>query len=345
MSARKTFRAPTPPGIRYLQRSQIDTDKWDDCIRQAPNGWIYLRSFYLDALTHWDALVSTDAGGAYAYVMPLPVKKKLGLSYSPVTPMTGQLGIVGREPVPVSMTNDFLRQIPRRFLLVDAILNEFNSPPSISGVDTLARTNLVLPLRAEYRDLYNGYSADGKKNLRRTERAGLVPASDIPPATVVDMYRHAYGKRNRTLTAPMYGRIEALCAACIDRGLGFTLGIRDAENNLQAAGFFGMDDKRIYYLLGAPGPEGRRYSAVHALIDQVIRKYAASGLSLDFEGSDIPSVAAFYRKFGPGERRYHQVRINRLPVWLCRLTGLSKKPAFIPCWPATLPQPPDPPAS
>lgn len=324
MNARSTFRAPTPSRIRYLQRSQIDTKKWDDCILQAPNGWIYLRSFYLDALTDWDALVSTDAGGAYEYVMPLPAKRKLGLSYSPITPMTGQLGIVGREPVSVSMTNDFLRHIPRRFLLIDAILNEFNPPPSIPGVHTMARTNLVLPLRAGYRELYDGYSADGKKNLRRTERAGLVPASGIPPATVVKMYRNEYGKLNRTLTAPMCGRIESLCTACIDRGLGFTLGIRDAENNLQAAGFFGMDDKRIYYLLGAPGPEGRRYSAVHALIDQVIRQYAASGLSLDFEGSDIPSVAAFYRKFGPQERKYYQLRINRLPFWLCRLTGFQK---------------------
>jgi hypothetical protein len=286
----------------------------------SPAGLLYSRSFFLDAITgtDWDALVLED----YTAVMPLPKKKKFGLTYSYAPLFAGQLGITGPTPMPATVTDDFLRRIPRSFLLVDMLFNEYNPPPCLPGAESIPRVNLVLPLQTGYSTLFEGYTGDAKKNLRRTERAGLVPDFDIPIQTVIDLYRNEYGVLNRAFTPGVYDRIAALGTACIEKGLGFTMGIRDAANTLHAAAFFGKDDKRIYYLLGAPGPEGRRYNAVHALVDEVIRKYAASGMELDFEGSDIPSVAGFYRKFGPQMRVYHQVRLTRLPRWLSRLTGV-----------------------
>jgi len=306
--------------IRHLQRKDIDLAKWDTCVTMSPAGFLYSRSFFLDGITGstWDALILDD----YTAVMPLPKKKKYGFTYSYVPALIGQLGIIGPEPAPASITDDFLRHIPRSFLLVDTLINEYNPPPCLPDVEFIPRINLVLPLDAGYPTLYEAYTADAKKNLRRTERASLIPDYDIPVSNVIDLYRHEYGSLNRAFTSSVYENIAATAAACIEKGLGFTLGIRDSANTLHAAAFFGKDDKRIYYLLGAPGPEGRRTSAVHALIDEVIRKYAASGLALDFEGSDIPSVAGFYRKFGPEMRLYHQVRLTRLPRWLGRLTGI-----------------------
>jgi len=34
---------------------------------------------------------------------------------------------------------------------------------------------------------------------------------------------------------------------------------------------------------------------------------------LDFEGSDIPSLAFFYSSFGAVEERYSAIKLNRLP--------------------------------
>ena len=54
--------------IRYLERKEIDTIKWNNCILHAPNGLIYARSFYLDAMAeNWSALVAGD----YQYVITL----------------------------------------------------------------------------------------------------------------------------------------------------------------------------------------------------------------------------------------------------------------------------------
>lgn len=320
MTSPRHTRDLSPRRIHYLQRKDIDIEKWDACIARSPAGFLYSNSFFLDIITgsQWDALVSDD----YTAVMPLPKKKKYGLTYSYIPPLIGQLGIIGADPAPATITDDFLRSIPRSLLLVDTLINEYNPAPSLPGVEFIPRLNLVLPLDAEYPILSESYTDDAKKNLRRTERAGLVPEYNIPVPAVIDLYRNEYGSLNPSFTASVYGNIASVAAACIEKRHGFTLGIRDAAKNLHAAAFFGKDDRRIYYLLGAPGPDGRRYNAVHALIDEVIRKYAASGLELDFEGSDIPSVAGFYRKFGPASRVYHQVRITRYPRWLRRLTGI-----------------------
>ena len=54
--------------IRFLRRSEIDLDKWDDTIAKATHSLPYAFSWYLDAVAeHWDALVMDD----YKAVMPL----------------------------------------------------------------------------------------------------------------------------------------------------------------------------------------------------------------------------------------------------------------------------------
>lgn len=312
----------TGPHIRYLKRQEIDTGRWDRCIRQAPNGWIYMQSFFLDGISgrRWDALVaSSPDSGDYEYVLPLLKKRKYGLWYTYVSPFVGQSGLIGRQPIPPVLIDHFLSHIPSTFRLVDILLNEQNPPPSLPQIQVTHRTNYVLPLRTDYANLCERYTADAKKNLRRTGNAGLFPEGDIPVSTVIGLYRAAYKNKNRFFSSGDYQRIAALCESCISRGHGFTLGIRDQQHHLHAAGFFAIDDKRIYYLLGAPSPEGRKSNAVHALIDAVIRQYAGKELEFDFEGSDIPSVAAFYRKFSPEARQYCQVKLNRLPRWLQRL--------------------------
>lgn len=308
----------TAPNIRYLKREDIDPVRWDNCITRSPNGWLYMRSFFLDSLGPWDALITPDDSGDYNYVMPLPKKKKFGITYSWLPPLCGQLGIVGAAPIPATLVAGFLRSIPPSFRLVHTLLNEQNTPPDIPGIGFHPRRNLVLPLNSGYTELHAHYNADAKKNLRQAYAKHLEPEYGIPMATVASMYKAAYGEGNRAYFGNDYRRVTRLCEVCIANGYGFTLGIRDPQQNIQAAAFFGLDEKRVYYLLGAPGPEGRRFNAVHCLIDQVIKRYAGSGLELDFEGSDIASVAAFYQKFNPLVNTYYEVKFNRFPQWMQR---------------------------
>ena len=82
----------SPDTIRYLRHEEIDKEKWDRCIDNAPNGLIYAYSYYLDAMsTHWDGIVSGD----YQSVFPLTWNKKYGIKYLYQPFLTAQLGIFG----------------------------------------------------------------------------------------------------------------------------------------------------------------------------------------------------------------------------------------------------------
>lgn len=307
--------------IRYLKRREIDTPCWDHCVAEAPGGLLYMRSFWLDAIGDWDALVMGD----YEYIMPLPWRRKLGIPYIYLPPFIGQLGIAGQAPVSPQITTLFLRSIPARFRLIDLRLNEMNSlPASFPGASFQNQSNYILPLVENYAALHDRYSGDARKNLRTAHRFGLSLKTDISMNTAIDFYRSAYGTRNTQWISSDYQRIESLGQQSIRDGYGFTLGVSDPEGRLQAASFFGKDNKRIYYLLGAPNEEGRKTKAIHFLVDEVIKMFAGTGLTFDFEGSDIPSVASFYQKFHPQKANITFVRINRLPRWLLN-SGL---PAF-----------------
>ena len=55
------------------------------------------------------------------------------------------------------------------------------------------------------------------------------------------------------------------------------------------------------------------------ILDAFIRDHAASGLALDFEGSNIPSVARFFGGFGAKADIYQGVSFSRLPAPLSKL--------------------------
>ena len=55
------------------------------------------------------------------------------------------------------------------------------------------------------------------------------------------------------------------------------------------------------------------------IIDTFIKDHADSGRILDFEGSNIPSVARFFGGFGAQAEIYQSVSFNRLPSTLTRL--------------------------
>jgi hypothetical protein len=297
--------------IRYVRRSEIDTSKWDLCVMSAPNGWIYARTFYLDSIGDWGALVKGD----YEYIMPLPQKRKYGIAYVYIPPFTGQLGIVGSGGVSVELIAEFIGAIPPHFVRVDLLMNEQNPSCTLANVHSERRTNYVIALDEDYASTYSKYTGNAKKTIDRALSAGLSPAWEVPVDLVIDRYRAAYGPKNTHLSGSDYARFKSLADQCLERGYGFTLGIQNAQKEMLAAAFFAQDEKRVYYILGAPTPAGRLANAFHCLIHEAIKMHAGSGMTFDFEGSDIPSVAQFYRKFRPVALHYDLLKLRSVGRW------------------------------
>ena len=55
--------------IRFVEHNEVDTDKWDQCIKRSINSTPYAFSWYLDiVVSNWNALILND----YEAVFPLP---------------------------------------------------------------------------------------------------------------------------------------------------------------------------------------------------------------------------------------------------------------------------------
>jgi Acetyltransferase (GNAT) domain len=307
------------PSIQYLLRSQIDTLKWDNCISGSRNGLIYAYSFYLDHMAlSWDALVLGD----YEVVMPLPWKKKYGIYYLPYTPFIASLGVFGSH-VTEDITRRFIEAIPRKFKLVDILLNKDNFLPD-SDIQ-FSRNNYVLDLNSSYEDIYSRYRNNVRRNIRKAQQLDCRYATAIPVEEIIKLAHWQLQPQPGTVKEEDYMRFTALFNDLLARQQALTCGVYTSNNELVASCVYFFSHRRVYYILVGNHPNGKTLGASHYLIDRFIATHAGQDLLLDFEGSDVPGLAFFYSSFGSYLESYPALRFQRLPWWLqWRSKGFNK---------------------
>jgi hypothetical protein len=296
---------------RLVTRSQIDPERWDQVISGASNGRVYARSWYLDRVSEdWQALVWGD----YAYVMPLPVRKKWGLTQLVQPCYCQQLGIFPSPPDNIAMA--FLDAVRRHFRYVRISLNSQNSHWPTDHLREMK--NFILYLEFPYTGLYAAYSTHTQRHIRKADKNGLTFADGIALQDYLDF-------KTTNQSEEIYGKclpdFKKLASYILFEGKGSLVGVYNRSNELCAAAFFVFDERRIVYLNGVSSQAGREAGAMYFLMDHVIRMFAGHARYLDMEGSMIPGIARFFEGFGSHPETYiHWVDI-RLPApfkWLVR---------------------------
>jgi hypothetical protein len=299
--------------IRYLTYQDIDKKKWDDCIDRSVNGLVYAWSFYLDAMSkNWDALVLND----YEAVMPLTWNKKYAIHYLYQPAFTASLGVFGRQ-VNALMLNEFLKAIPQKFKYWDIYFNQGNFF-KLSDFTLYERMNYILALNKGYEDIYDGYRDNIKRNIKKAEQLGLSINKNIPVAEVISMAKEQ-AKKFSDIPEGDYKNFEGLYQLLYLKEKATTYAVYTKEGQLLASAVFFFSHGRAFYILVGNHPNGKTLGASHALINAFIKDHAGQNLKLDFEGSDISSLAFFYSSFGALEEKYPGIRLNRLPAplkWL-----------------------------
>lgn len=295
--------------IKYLSNQQIDKKKWDQCIDKAGNGLIYAYSFYLDAMAkNWDALVLNN----YEAVMPLIWNKKFGIHYLYQPFLTAQLGVFA-ETVTEQLCGDFIQAIPKKFRYIDISLNSGHISGVPSGYDLL-RINHVLDLNKLYEQLYKNYRENIQRNIKKAEQAGCRTVKGFDMEKVIGLALKQMKSHSKE-SADNVNRFRKLYQLLEPQKKAISYGI-SLQDELLASCVFFFSHNRAYYILVGNHPNGKTIGASHALIDAFIKDHAGKNIILDFEGSDIPSLAFFYSSFGATEIAYPQLRINRLPFYL-----------------------------
>jgi len=291
--------------IQYLTQQQVDKKKWDTVIAGSPNGLIYGYSFYLDHMAkQWDALVLND----YEAVMPLTWNRKYGIYYLYQPPFTQQLGVFSRSLPPEELLPAFISMTKKHFRFAEIFLNFGNAGNGLSS-----KTNFILPLKEAYDIIYKGYSRDAIKNKHRSEKFQLQYGVMDNLSEAAGLYKNMYSARTKHVKATGYYNFEQLCLVAHERKMLVIRKVTGKEGVLQAVALLLQDKNRLYLLQSTILPAGRLHEANYFLLDNIIREFSRQEIILDFEGSDIPGIAHFYKNFGAVNQPYYFFRYNGLP--------------------------------
>jgi hypothetical protein len=300
--------------IKYYPHIDIDKKKWDDCIAQSANEFIYAYSWYLDrAAPGWDALILDD----YRAVMPLTRAEKRGVQYLHSPLFTQQLGIFSPGVTAEELTVQFIDTIPEKFRYVQINLNEFNPVRNNTGYLMQLSNNHEIDLCFSYEKLYKKYNRNCKRNIKKAENCGLEIRSDITAVTFVEFVRKNLEGQLKQLKRKDYQKLTDLTEYLLNRKSGELYACYTADGKLCGAALFLLTQKRCIFSVCASSEYGKRCQAMYMLVDNQIRKYAGSGKTFDFSGSNIEGIAYFNSTFGSEIKKYPVIKINRLP-WLLK---------------------------
>jgi hypothetical protein len=300
------------PDIRFLDRKEIDENKWDRCILEAPNGLIYARTFYLDAMAkNWSALIEGD----YQHVMPLTWNKKFGFRYLYQPYFTKSLGVFGRSAQSLEISA-FLRAIPEKFKYWDFDLNENNFVSNENKkfrLSQYARTNYVLSLQDDYEKIKLQYKRLANRMNKKAFENELRIVRNERPAVIIQWYQKDYNNKQRSITNEAYENLSRCTDFAFKNKLAETYIAKSSSGETLAYYIILVDDRFIYSLLGGSTEEGKKLGAFYFLTDAIIRDHAGTKKTFRFEGSDIPGISFFDALFGPEKISYQHLLMNKLP--------------------------------
>lgn len=283
--------------IRYIKNEDLDTARWDTCIQESMPSLLYAYSWYLDLVCdNWDALVLGD----YEAVMPIPFTKKFGFKLAVHPPFCQQLGVFSRSALNETLVKDFLTALPKQLHWVHLHLNYHNHLQS--GVNQHA--NYVLDLMPDMDGLKEHFESSVIRSIRKSEKSSCALLEGVDHKSIMELVNWQNKDKNMGLSSRSLQKLGQLIPVCTQKGVLISIGLYSPMNHLCAVGIFLKDRQRLYYLVGASDEVGREYAGMPRILMHLIEKYVGRGYTLDFEGSEIPGVARFFKKFGARNSPY-----------------------------------------
>lgn len=295
--------------IRCIARKDVNVEAYDRCIASSLNSLPYAYSFYLDVICEdWWVLVD----GNYARVMPLPIRTKLGITYSYPPFFMQQLGVFSKDFIATADVQEFLDHIPKQIKFIETHLNYANV--GVAGSER--RINLVLSLEKTYDNLFNLFSKTLKRNiLNASKNDALTFGETTDIERFISFFKVYAWPKAKNISSVDIQKLAHLIDVLLAGKLAKIFVVENEKGWLSAALFL-TTTNRLINIVPVNNEDAKDLNTSAFLLNKVIEKYAASDMLLDFEGSEIPGVARFYRQFGVIEQAYFRYKVNRLPLGL-----------------------------
>jgi len=203
-----------------------------------------------------------------------------------------------------------------QFLVIDIYLDQMQASET-QKTKFEKRVIQVLGLNESYANVYSGYSVNLKRLLKKTKALDLLIEKTRDSDMAVQFIKENLGNKLKLFKKKDYIVLQDLINACISKGFAEIVMVRH-QGEILSIGVFFIFKNRVIYVKGASTIKGRKFSAMHFLLDRYICELAGSEKILDFGGSMIPSVAEFNMKFGASNYEYTRMMMSKIPMGLKR---------------------------
>ncbi len=283
--------------LKYIQKGEIDIDKWNALVKHSENANIFCFSWYLDQFCSWDAIVLDDYKGAIA----LPQTKKYGFKAVYQPEFIQKCNWFGAQNKDVREIENILLKHYKRI--------RFNTNlPLFEEHYRKERPNYILHLSSSYSEISSNYSTNIKRNINKA--ANNLEYKKCSPAICYTLYRDRYENLPNSINRFQFEKLSNLIQPQSDY---FKVQCVQSKDELTASCIYVYNavHKRIHYILGSPTDLGRRLNSMTMLHNKLIKEHSNSSWVFDFEGSEIESVGTFYRKFGTTNEPFWEINLTQ----------------------------------
>jgi hypothetical protein len=300
--------------IAFLEHKQIEPTKWNAAVESSPAATLFAHYDWLTAANPtWCALVEDD----YKAVMPLPCRTKLGILHYIYTPrFLSRLGLFAPPDSSPHLLTTFFEAIPKRFCLIDIILNEHNFFPVTT--DILILCSYQLPLNQSYPDLYMQYGDNHKRNLKKTIETGLQYHESGNVMDIIKLFKQNKGQNKEVhFTENDYANLLQMTNIALKMKRLDVITVNNEARQLLCGALFLKDNKRTWFWFSGRNARAANQKVMFFLLNEYIKRHATQPIILDFNGSMNDNIARFYRGFGG--KRYEIV------MWHCIRNNFIRK--------------------
>jgi len=307
--------------MKYLKHKDIDKQKWDKCISSAQNGLIYAYSWYLDLVAeNWDAIVNED----YTQVFPLVFNKKMGIKYLYTPPFVQQLGLFSQTKLVDNEVVKYIDIINLFFKYGDINLNIENIINVNNKYNLTQNFTYHLNLCNKIANIKKNYSENIKRNIKKAIKNEISIIQNISPESIISIFKENKGIKLKNINDKHYFLLRKIIYICLSSGYAKVLGALTKKNELCAGAFFLESHNKSILLFSGVNEIGRKVGAMSYLIDEYISNIYGNIQILDFEGSNDPNLARFYKSFGSVLKTYSRISINNYPIFIKPLISMYK---------------------
>jgi hypothetical protein len=208
----------------------------------------------------------------------------------------------------------FYNSLPKGIQMYDFSVNSSNNfHPKYFHIKS--KECQVVYLNKSYAEIASHYSTNLKRNLNKAIKTNLTIKYSTSTEDVISLFQQNRGKNIKDIRHNHYNVLNELILNGMDKNQIRIIECYD-EREIIAAGFFSYANKRIIYHKGGTNNKGKKYGAMHLIVDFLIRTHQNSDWILDFGGSSIPSVKQFNRNFSKDQYTYLQLQKS---WWIFRM--------------------------